>query len=91
MLLILIKNNKSSNFHLDEEWGRLAIGIFYLLGELISPHRYILSRGGVGWPIAVYRYSSWATALHPLLIGWGGGSQLVNNPGNKLFIEGKND
>jgi len=25
--------------------------------------------------------ASWATALHPLMQGWGGGSRFVNNPG----------
>jgi len=39
------------------------IGIFYPSGEPISPHRLRCS------PIAVYRYSSWATAL-PLQQSW---------------------
>jgi len=32
-------------------------------------------------PLAVVHYSSQATSSHPLILGWGGGPQLVNNPG----------
>jgi hypothetical protein len=31
-------------------------------------------------PLAVVHYSSQATSSHPLILGWGGGPQLVNNP-----------
>ena len=40
--------------------------------------------GWIGFVVAHSRYTntaSWATALHPVILGRGGGSRLVNNPG----------
>jgi len=67
------------NYPLDVGWGWLAIGIFYPSGEPIL-------LGGVGWmlccdPFAVDYHSCMGHASHPLILGWGGGSRSVNNPG----------
>jgi hypothetical protein len=59
--------------------GWIGIGIFYPSGEPIL-------LGGVGWlhryrAFAVDNHSCIPCASHPLMLEWGGGSRLVNNPG----------
>jgi len=58
----------------------IFIGIFYPSGE---PKLL----GGAGWmlccdPFAVDNHSCIGHASHPLILGWGGGSRSVNNPGS---------
>jgi hypothetical protein len=41
----------------NKENPPLLIDIYYPSGKPASLHRYLYSKGGVGWPFAVYIYS----------------------------------
>ena len=53
----------------------IVIGIFYPSGEPILLHLLRCD------PFAVDNHSCMGHASHPLILGWGGGSRSVNNPG----------
>ena len=71
-----LKTIKSPNILIVAGWGRLAIDIFYLTGEPISPH--LLRRD----LFAVYKYSFIGHSLQLQQ------SQLVDNPGTPQYILG---
>jgi hypothetical protein len=84
MKSFLQSNKRFSNFLLDTAWGCFGISIFTDWAS--RSHLIATFIAGVRWvgPIAVVHYSAWATALHPLWPGWGGGLGLVNEPDKYL-------
>ena len=76
VILTLMKMTKKIKM---KGWDRLASAFFTLRA---SQYCWV---GWVGcFVVAHSRYTntaSWATSSHPLILGWGGGPWLVNNPG----------
>ncbi len=74
-LTLLIKLFKKNLF--------ILIGIFHPYGK---PGEPILLHLLCCDPFAVDNHSCMGHASHPLILGWGGGSRSVNNPGYKTLL-----
>ncbi len=68
LILTLLEN-------LFKKYLFIFIDVFYPLGEPILMHLLCYRA------FAVDNHSCIPCASHPLMLGWGGGSRLVNNPG----------